>query len=167
MLWSFLKHSLSCLKKSKKSVKSSKYTLKLHFSIIGFWIWSSKKYPYGVFTNNNRCCTFCECFFGSECAIPATLCTMYASLRQVRFSASSMLLPVKYASPRQVRFSASSTLLRVKYASLRQVPFSASSTLLCVNVSISGQFGSQGELPLCYLTNVWIFSDTRFQVPVQ
>ena len=84
-----------------------------------------------MFTNNNRCCTFCECFFGSECAIPATLCTMYASLRQVRFSASSMLLPVKYASPRQVCFSASSTLLRVKYASSRQVRFSASSMFLC------------------------------------
>ena len=36
-------------------------------------------------------------------------------------------------------------------------------------VAISGQFGSQGALPLCYLSEyyVWIFKDTRLVVPVQ
>ena len=59
------------------------------------------------------------------------LLQVYASLLQVRFSTSSMLLRFKFASPLQVRFSPSSALLRFKCASPLQVRFSASSALLC------------------------------------
>ena len=43
------------------------------------------------------------------------------------------------------------------------------SPVIGLSVAISGQFGSQGALPLCYLSEyyVWIFKDTRLVVPVQ